>query len=251
MYLESIKAHFFDYIDFSNEQLLNSSFFVDKAIEYVFYMNGAEDTETDRALKKEGVNKVMNVVGENYGIKSEILSSFMYAFAGQQQIEMVAFVKDTHYLELPQENQSINFLNEIDRMLKTEIGAVAPEITWLENGERKKLSELDEAQKYIVFFWSTTCSHCLVEIPQLYEFTNALENVRVLAVALEENETGYNEQTIKFPNWINVLGLDKWENEFSKSYQINSTPSYFVLDNNKIIIAKPEELADLVNYFSN
>jgi hypothetical protein len=41
------------------------------------------------------------------------------------------------------------------------------------------------------------------------------------------------------------LGLNKWQNKVSKTYQVFSTPSYFVLDKNKKIIAKPNEISDV------
>ena len=49
--------------------------------------------------------------------------------------------------------------------------------------------------------------------------------------------------------WINVLGLNKWENEYAKKYDIVSTPTYFVLDSDKNILLKPESLEELEQYF--
>ena len=42
-----------------------------------------------------------------------------------------------------------------------------------------------------------------------------------------------------------MLGLNKWENKTARTYNIMSTPSYFVLDVNKKIIAKPDALEDV------
>ena len=86
-------------------------------------------------------------------------------------------------------------------------------------------------------FWSTTCSHCLNEVPQLYEFINENKKVHVIAIALENDEYGFNHHTEKFEKWTNVLGLGKWENKIAKEYKIVSTPSYFILDANKKIIS--------------
>ena len=71
----------------------------------------------------------------------------------------------------------------------------------------------------------------------------------MIAVSLEENEAEFNEQIKTMDKWINVLGLNKWENEYAKKYDIVSTPTYFVLDSDKNILLKPESLEELEQYF--
>ena len=232
-YLEITNTHFFDYINFSNQYLMQSSFFVDKAIEYVFYMNVAEDKEIDTQLKKDAIEKTMLKVGENFKPKVEILNSLIYAFASQQNVEMTHFILDKYYSKLPEEFKSEAFVSQIKGMIKTAIGVVAPEITWQEGDVEMKLSDLSLAQNYVLVFWSTGCSHCLVDIPNLYDFTSNFSNVKIVAVALEENDESYLELTKTMPDWIHVLALGKWESKYVKMYGISSTPAYFVLDADK------------------
>ena len=248
-YLEITKTHFFDYIDFSNQHLMQSSFFVDGAIEYVFYVNAAEDSEIDDQLKKDAIENTMLKVGKNLEPKSEILNSLIYAFAGQQNVEMTNFILDKYYSKLPEGFKSEVFVSQINGMIKIAIGVTAPEITWQEEGVEMKLSDLSLAQNYVLVFWSTSCSHCLIEIPNLYDFTSKFSNVKVVAVALEENDGDYLDITKSMTNWVHVLGLGKWENKYVKMYDIASTPTYFVLDADKKIIAKPATLEELEKYF--
>ena len=248
-YFKAVKTHFFDAVDFSDVALQNSSFYMDKVVEYVFYLNDSDDPEIYVAIKKEAINDVMLKVGGNYKIKSELLSSLLFAFADQQDIELVDFIKTVHYEALPSAYKNIRLIQQIDGMLKVAIGTTAPEITWQSKGRVERLSELKRSDYYIVTFWSTSCSHCLHDIPKLYQFTEDFQNVKVIAVALEENSIEFDKITKEMSNWINVLGLNKWENEFARSYDINSTPSFFVLGSDKKIIAKPEDLKDLKSYF--
>lgn len=246
-YLKVIENHYFDYIDFNSEALLNSSTFVDKVIEYVFYINSSEDPKFDREIKQNSINQAIAKIGDNEFVKSEVLSSLLYAFAGQEAIEMVAFLKDKHYNLLSDEHKDAKFITNIDHMLRVAIGKTAPEITWKEGDKTMKLSDLNEDDKYIVTFWSTSCSHCLKEIPELYKFTKELDSVKVIAVALEDDKFGFDHHTEMMDEWINVLGLNKWENEIARSYEIHATPSYFVLDKDKKITKKPEQLVDLLH----
>ena len=187
-------------------------------------------------------------VGENYQVKSELLSAMLYAFAGQMNVDLVNYISDEYYSKLPLENQNKEFIVYINNMLKAVVGMKAPELFWDENGVEKSLMGL-EAKAYIVVFWSTTCSHCLDEIPKLYKFTQDFEGLQVIAVALEDLKVEFDKLILTMPNWIHVYGKGKWQNEFAKSYNVNSTPSYFVLDQDKKIIAKPEELEDLMEIF--
>ncbi len=249
-YYKSVETHFFDAIDFSDIALRNSSFFIDKVVEYVFYLNDSEDQETYIVIKQKAINEVILKIGENYKVKSEILSSLMFAMAGQQEIALVDFIKKEHYEKLPFENQNIQFILQIDEMLRMAIGSSAPEITWEDNDVTLKLSELEGSDYYIITFWSTSCSHCIKEIPELYVFTDEFEGLKVIAIALEETREEFDNMIQTMPNWIHVLGLNKWENKLARSYDINSTPTYFVLDKNKKIIAKPDGLEDLKLIFS-
>ncbi len=244
-YLEVIEGHFFDYIDFGNEKLANSSILVDKVIEYVFYINGSDDPETHRALKKKSIEEALSKIGDNTIVKSDVLSSLLYTFAGQEKLQMVDFVK-SKYEKLPAAQKDLNFLTDIDRMTSLALGKVAPEISWEEAGKTKTLASLEGAENYLVTFWSTTCSHCLEEIPELYKLTKGNEKLKVIAIALEEDKFGFEHHTEPMDKWINILGLNKWENEIARRYEIHSTPSYFVLDKDKKIMAKPEHLKDVI-----
>jgi len=49
----------------------------------------------------------------------------------------------------------------------------------------------------------------------------------------------------EYPDFIHVLGLGKWDNPTSNAYGIESTPSFFLLDKDKKIIAKPYDAVAL------
>ena len=111
----------------------------------------------------------------------------------------------------------------------------------------KKLSELNGAEKYIIVFWNSGCSHCLDEIPQLQKFIKSYKKtkLKVIAVGLEDDNKAWKEKIKSFPEFTNVLGLGKWDNEIGNKYDVKETPTYFVLDKAKHIIAKPDDFEAL------
>ncbi|WP_456378748.1 TlpA family protein disulfide reductase [Lutibacter sp.] len=247
-YLNSIKLHYFDFINFKDKELLNSTFLSEKIVEYVFYLNGSEDVEVQNKLYKNAIQEVFSKVEDVY-LKSELITTLLYSFSQIENSTLIDFLTDNFYNKLPEEVKNKTIIDKVQEKVKLAIGKTAPEISWKENNIEKKLLELDIAEKYIIVFWSSDCSHCLTEMPLLYEYTKDKTNIHVIAVALEKDEVGFNYYTPNYEKWTNILGLHKWENSISREYQINATPSYFVLDSTKKIIAKPDYFEDVKVFF--
>ena len=70
----------------------------------------------------------------------------------------------------------------------------------------------------------------------------------MIAFSLEKNDFSWKNYKKKLPNWHHVLGLKKWQNKIVNTYNINATPTYFVLDSTKKIIGKPNELKELKSF---
>lgn len=243
-YLKSINDHFFDTIDFTNNALYNSSFIIDRITDYVFYMNYSDDAKKQNELHKSAVQTVLEKA-KSQTFKKDILEFLITQFVNSRNIDFADYLMKTYYQKLPNAVQNKEFASSFNEKTVVSIGRTAPEITWKENGKAYQLSTLNDAQNYVLVFWSTGCSHCLREIPVLYKSTQNSKNTKVVAFSLENNDKDWKKQIQKYPKWHNVIGLKKWENPTARTYQIFSTPTYIVLDKNKKIIAKPETLEEL------
>ena len=243
-YMYAVKHTFFDPIDFSNETLINSSFLVDRITYYIFYMNYSGDETTQQALYKSAVKTVFTKI-EDSVLKKCIIEFLIEKFEENNNFKMIDFLFKNYYDALPKSLQNAAFKTEKVKLLATAIGSIAPNFSWKEHGKDFQLSTLNEAKNYLLVFWSTGCSHCLKEIPELYTFLQDKKNLKVIAFALENNEVRWKSLKATLPNWHHVLGLNKWGNKTAKAYNINATPNYFILDATKKIIAKPISLEEL------
>ena len=248
-YMYAVKHTFFDPIDFSNETLINSSFLIDRIADYIFYMNYSEDKTTQQALYKSTVKTVFTKI-EDSVLKKYIIEFLIEKFEENNNFRMIDFLFKNYYDALPKSLQNATFKTEKIKLLATAIGSIAPNFSWKEHGKDFQLSTLNEAKNYLLVFWSTGCSHCLKEIPELYTFLQDKKNLKVIAFAMENNEVRWKSLKATLPNWHHVLGLNKWENKTAKAYNINATPNYFILDANKKIIAKPIPLEELKHLIS-
>lgn len=242
-YLSNMRATFFNNMDFSNKTLLNSSFLVDRITDYVFYINYSEDKEMQQKLYKESVEKVFSKIS-NDGFKKDVIEFLIGQFEEIKNLEMIDYLFENYYDTLPESLQNKQFKTEKLAELATEVGRIAPDFSWTENGKKLKLSTLQDADNYVLVFWSAECSHCLKEIPILYKLTQN-KNLKVVAFGMETNDVKWKSMIKTLPNWHHVLGLNKWENKTARTYNINATPTYFVLNANKKITAKPDSLEDV------
>ncbi|WP_405564111.1 TlpA family protein disulfide reductase [Polaribacter sp. Asnod6-C07] len=250
-YLDNIKGTYFNKLDFSNKALVNSSFLTNRILDYIFYINYSEDLQQQQILHKNAIETILSKIkSESY--KRDIIEFLIEQFESAKNLDIIDYLFESQYNKLSPSLQDAKFKEEKQALFAAEVGRIAPDFSWTENGKKFKLSTLNDAESYVLVFWSTSCSHCLREIPELYTYMKTKPNLKVIAFALEKDTFVWdNYQKSNLRGWHNVLGLNKWENETAQTYQVFSTPSYFVLDKNKKIIAKPNEINDVKEFLKD
>jgi thiol-disulfide isomerase/thioredoxin len=248
-YMSRMKNTFFDKIDFSDKTLINSSFLINRILDYVFFINYSDDKKTQQILYKSSIEKVLSKIDSQI-FKRDIIMFLIDQFEAYKNFGIIDYLFKNHYDKLPSSLKDNNYKKEKIAAFASEIGRIAPDFSWSENGRNFKLSTLNDAEKYVLVFWSTSCSHCLREIPELHSFMKNKKGIKVIAFALENSEFAWKQYSnTNLRGWYNVLGLNKWKNKTARTYQVNSTPTYFILDKNKKIIAKPYEFVDVKAFF--
>ena len=243
-YINNTLSHFFDNIDFSNSILYNSSFLFDKVSEYVFSLNYAADPNQKQEVYKKAVQVVIEKI-KPISFKADIINYLISKFAETKNAVLVDYIFANYFEKLPQQYQNLEFKNKILAQLRVAIGRVAPDFSWTEKGKNLSLSELKDGLSYLIIFYSTECSHCLREVPKVYEFMKGMNNTKVIAFAMETSEKTWINYQFTMPRWHHVLGLKKWQNTTARTYLVNSTPTYFLLGMNKKIISIPENIDEL------
>lgn len=73
---------------------------------------------------------------------------------------------------------------------------------------------------------------------------------KVIAFGLEDDIYSWRNESLRLPEFVHIPGMGKWENDVGKAYDVSKTPTYFVLDGDKKIQAKPEELEALLAFIT-
>lgn len=251
-YMDTLRAHYFDYVNFKDSILERSSFFMDRILDYITYLHTSNDTKKTNELQKKAIDDVLKIINKTT-LKKDLIESLIYLYAQQENKEIVDYLSEKYYTKLPVSLQDAEFKIMISDFFKTTIGQPAPDISWDVYGKKYDLYQLPENDYYIILFWSSTCSHCLKEVPKFNEFLKDKKNITTLAIGLEDDESKANWKELTFDlSNINhhILGLGKWQNKYSRDYGITGTPSYFILDKNKKIIAKPYDLEAIKEFFN-
>ncbi|WP_456867895.1 TlpA family protein disulfide reductase [Galbibacter sp. BG1] len=239
-YLALEKANFFKHIDFNDNALQHSNYLVNASKIYVFRF-------ADKEQPQQYINNIEDVIkeiGDNPVVQKSILEALWYDFSDNENMKVANYISDNYLEKLATVAGDKKLLSEIKIYKNTGVGAKAPNFNI---GNSKSLYDLKDANNYLVIFWSSTCSHCLKELPEVKKFLSNLENknLQIVAFGLEENENPWKDTIKLYPDFIHVYGAGKWNNATSNAYNVTETPTYYVLDTDKNIIAKPDSLEEL------
>lgn len=248
-YLSAIKSNFFNAIDLSDSTLTHSSFIYDRLNDYVFYLNQGEDQASENVLQKDAIEKAVDWIGNDIEILSSFEVDLLETYLLSENAEMINFVLDNYYLSLPAGNQNEELISRARATLKTAIGVIAPDFGWQKDGQETTFHSLKGTDYYVLLFFSSNCPHCQMEIPEFYKFISGIHNIKVVAVGLEDERKSWEAMTSTYTEFINILDLDKWSSQKVKDYGVSAIPTYFVLDADKKILAKPEDFDDLKSMF--
>lgn len=106
-----------------------------------------------------------------------------------------------------------------------------------------------KADKKVLVFWSSTCSHCEKELPQFIPLYAAMKakNIEIIGLSLDADKASYERAAGNYP-WISDSELKGWNSSVSAKYNIHATPTYLILDSSNKIVSKPNHISDVFAY---
>jgi thiol-disulfide isomerase/thioredoxin len=244
-YSKNLKEHYLSEIDFNNYILQSSSFIVDRVMAYVFDIV----VDPTNEIYKSHIDDVSNAIGgDSAKIKTTLLYLLWQRFTTMDNHDVANYIADSYLLELANATNNKVIAETIKSYKNTSIGALAPDFEIQQTGnvgDTKTLSQLTGYDYYLLVFWSSGCGHCLQELPLIKELMTSFPNIKVVAYGLENSEYPWSEEIKNYPNFLHSIGLGKWDNPTVSTYGINATPTYFLLDKDKKIIAKPYDYKEV------
>ena len=172
---------------------------------------------------------------------------------------------ERHSLLRVSEYLALKVLNELNCTLDSDLakqlesyramkkGNIAPNINFVNsiylNGVKqtifKSLTNLTTPYT-LVFFGASWCPKCLEETPQLIENYVKWRNlgVEVVYISLDTEQEDFEKSQSAYP-FFTYCDYKKWDSQVAKDYYVFGTPTFYLLDNKREILLRPNSISQL------
>lgn len=249
------KGHYFDNLDFADDRLMRSPFIHSRIERYfkdlVYQTTDSVNRDADKILKLAKKNQdvyrwALWWVTNKYENNEIVGLDGVFIHLAENY-----YLKDANWLD---STQRAKFKERVDILKPLQTGLVFPTLIVADSLGRE-YNPIQSKTKYtIVHFYDPDCGHCKESAPKLMEFHNknkdkvTIYNVSVTYDTKKMNNFvfGYKTQPL----------LNLWDSKnryyFRKSFDVYSTPTNYILDNDKKIIARRipvDKLEDFINFY--
>jgi len=250
--LAFLKAHALDNVDFDDAELIFSDAFTNKTIEYLTYYRNPQLPK--ELLEKEFMKAIDSVVSRakvNTIVYQHVVEYLLDGFKKFGFDKVLDYIVDNYVIKddlCLDEKLGNTIQRRIDQNKKLPVGAIAPNFTMTDiTGKAVELNKITK-QKVLLVFYASWCPHCKTILPQINELQKKKKDFEVIAVSLDTNKDEWknfiDQNKLDF---INVSDLKSWDGAAANEYFIYATPTMFLLDSHKKIIAKPLTIGELDN----
>lgn len=261
------KAHFWDGTTFTDDRIIRTPFFIRKLERYyneIIYQLPPDSVNRDIDYKivlsrntPELQKFLLNWFTDNY-----INPKYM----GQDAIFVHLFNKYHSKGLTPwlNEKQMETISRRAYMQMSNLVGAKAANLEMLDRNDKLTYLYDVQADYTVVVFWDPACGHCKEELPKIDSMYRAAwknKNIKIYAVLTEKNKGEWikyiNEHELN--DWTHVyesddlkkLAEDAGRPGYKQLYDVITTPTVFLLDKDKNILAKKLtylQINDLLQY---
>ncbi len=238
---------FFTPLDFTNETLINSSVYTDRIFYYLTSYN--QPGMTKQQLENEyikAVDVVLANTNRNQKVYEFILGYLVHGFEVLKMDKVLNYIAENYSGTTCQTDEKTTLERKLEAQ-KMKVGTVVPDFTLNDmNGDPVTLSQVLK-EKTLVLFWANWCPHCNEMIPFIKNWAKQHNDLEVVAVSLDTSAEDWKNGVLKFgtESWFNLSDLKKWDGQVAADYNIFATPTLYLIDNERKIIAKPVTVQDL------
>lgn len=249
-----VKGHFWDDVNFSDDRILHTPFFEPKVDDYFKYYISIE---ADSIIKE--VNYMLLAARAGKEMYPYLLTKFTKQYMNPQymgQDKVFVFLFENFYLKgdttLLDATNKKTISDRAYNLMANQIGLPAAPMDFPDTAGRITPLYSVKAPFTVLAFWDPTCGHCKIEIPRLDSMYRAkwkALGVTIYAVNVNEPEFASWKKFIsenKLTGWIHTHESVSVRNATEKAHQMNfrqaydifKTPTFYLLDKDKRIIAK-------------
>lgn len=251
------KDHYFDYVDFADNRFLRTPILKNK-LEFFYGKILSQNPDT---LVKESTKLIEKSKSDKEFFQYLVQYSLNYTVKSKIMGMDAAFVNlaKKYYLSGQASWADSTLLSNIrERVIKLQfnlLGMKAQDLTMeTPEGEYVSLSEVD-ASYTILYFWEPDCGHCKKITPRLKsEILDKYKDkgIKVFAVCTQNEKKDWEDFIAEHELFDFINCYDPhYQTNFRIYYDIYSTPTIYLLDKDKKIIAKRLDIDTLKTFLDN
>jgi thiol-disulfide isomerase/thioredoxin len=240
-------------LDYTDPRLYKSGLFKD-AIESHFWLleNSGKSLDSVFIEMKLSIDAMMKNLIKNEKKLNEVTD---YLF---DLLERHSLFQASEYLALKVLSETSCTINsDLAKQLETyramKKGNLAPNInfgnsTYLNGMKQTMFSSLkDLTTPYtLVVFGASWCPKCMEELPKLIQNYVKWRNLGLEVVYISlDTETALFEQAVKSYPFFAYCDFKKWESPAAKDYYVFGTPTFYLLNNKREIILRPNSISQV------
>lgn len=254
------RQHFFDNFDVADDALIRlpRPFYQEKIKEYLDKLFVPEADTIMQAINQLAAKAKKNQEAYKYLIWNCVYNYQNHPIMGLDAVYVKLY--DTYFASGEMDfwvnaTMKKNLKEHADKLRMSLIGMTGPNLMMLDDKLQVK-SLYDIKKKYtVVYFFDPDCGACKTETPKLVDFyqqNKAKLSVEVYAVSSDTSMQKMKDyiRDMKIP-FITVNGPRTLVGNYQKLYDAFSTPTLYVLDERKKIIAKKLPAEKLADFLSN
>lgn len=239
------RLHFWEGINTANPKLINTPLYTEHILNYLQeYINPQKEFTTEELEQglKRGVDTIMQKFGANDITEKFALNYLQLGFKELGNETLLQYLDETYQHIVAQCNDEeidkTAFEKRMEGYKTLKAGENAPVAVFNSpQGEAFTLKDVSN-EKTILFFWASWCPNCEAKMPLINAFAKANNNISIVAISLDEDESAYKEVIKNYPNLIHSCDFKKWKGKIVEDYYVYGTPTFIVLDNSQKILGK-------------
>jgi peroxiredoxin len=251
------KSHFLDNINFDDDDLLYSDVFSIKTLKYITLFRNRQMSK--EILAKEFISSVdtlLNKAKVNQFVYQDITGILVDRFRELGFSNVIDYIVDNYVIKddlCLDEDLPGSIQQRIDQSKSFRVGVKVPQIILPDStGKEVDLNNVISENTLILFF-ASWCPHCQKLLPEVNDlYINQKEmKLKIFAVSLDTNRSDWLSfiRTNSY-NWINVSDLRGGHGKAVRDYKIYATPSMFLVNDKRELIAIPANIEDLKKYLN-
>lgn len=255
------REHYFDNFNLADDALtrLSMPIYKNKLNEYLDKLHAQQPDSVIKAI-----TKIISVAKKNPETYKFVLWTLTPKYATPEYMgmeEVFVWIYYTYYATGEMDGWANDkykkSLKELaENYCKGLIGKTGPNLI-MQDAKLQPQSMYDIKAKYtLLYFFDHDCGHCRKETPVLVEFykkNKAKFNLEVYAVDIDTTMAAMKDfiKTMGTP-WITVNGPRTYlKVSYKDQYDVPTTPTLYILDQNKKIIAKKPPIEKLEDFLTN